>query len=141
VIGGEAAGGVRRVAGIITISKGHDAAYPWKQIGTENGSTGKAGHATASRSGIGYYLSPAERGGEPPGTWTGKDVAELCLEPGGIVDRKLFEPLYGQHADPRDPAGEPHRAGHRAGTRPPRRSTRACSRRSRTLPPSGATSS
>src|ERR1700678_2469650 len=29
--------GAGDVAGIITISKGHDASYPWKQIGTEPG--------------------------------------------------------------------------------------------------------
>jgi hypothetical protein len=88
------------VAGIITISKGHDASYPWKQIGTEP-DTEQA--KRPKRHGVGYYLSPAERGGEPPGIWTGKDVAELGLEPGGIVDRKVFEPLYGHHLDPRDP--------------------------------------
>jgi hypothetical protein len=91
------------VAGIITISKGHDASYPWKQIGTEPDS-GQS--KQPKRYGVGYYLSPAERGGEPPGIWTGKDVAELGLEPGGIVDRKVFEPLYGRHLDPRDPAGQ-----------------------------------
>jgi hypothetical protein len=89
------------MAGIITISKGHDASYPWKQIGTAEKSAGR----TADR-GTGYYLAPAERGGEPPGIWTGKGVAELGLRPGGVVDREVFEPLYGQHLDPRDPSGE-----------------------------------
>jgi conjugative relaxase-like TrwC/TraI family protein len=55
---------------------------------------------------VGYYLSPAEKGGEPPGIWTGKGVAELGLQPGGIVERKVFEQLYGQHLDPRDPSGQ-----------------------------------
>src|SRR5215469_8209162 len=89
------------MAGIITISKGHDASYPWKQIGTAELGVGRA----ADR-GVRYYLAPAERGGEPPGIWTGKDVAELGLRPGGAVDREVFEPLYGQHLDPRDPSGE-----------------------------------
>jgi conjugative relaxase-like TrwC/TraI family protein len=93
-----------QMAGIITISKGHDAAYPWKQIGAGDGSEHRPDQA--AHSGIGYYLSPAERGGEPPGIWTGKGVAELGLTPGGIVDRKIFEPLYGRHLDPRDPSGE-----------------------------------
>ena len=88
------------VAGIITISKGHDASYPWKQIGTAE--PGRQAHGKGP--GAGYYLSPAERGGEPPGIWTGKGVAELGLRPGGEVDRGVFEPLYGQHLDPRDPA-------------------------------------
>jgi TrwC relaxase len=91
------------VAGIITISKGHDASYPWRQIGAESKSSER--QHTRSK-GVGYYLSPAERGGEPPGIWTGKDVAELGLTPGAIVDRELFEPLYGHHLDPRDPTGE-----------------------------------
>lgn len=100
------------MAGIITIAKGHDASYPWRQIGVEASSTGqdaRPGTGPAGqfdRSGLGYYLSPAERGGEPPGTWTGLGVAELGLEPGGVVDRKVFEPLYGKHLDPRDPSGE-----------------------------------
>jgi len=90
------------MAGIITISKGHDASYPWRQIGT---STSAAAIRRAD-TGVGYYLSPAEKGGEPPGIWTGSAVAELGLLPGGIVDRAVFEPLYGQHLDPRDPAGQ-----------------------------------
>ena len=88
------------MAGIITISKGHDAAYPWKQIGATERSK------AADRGAAGYYLSPAERGGEPPGIWTGKGVAELGLQPGGVVDRAVFEPLYGHHLDPRDPSGQ-----------------------------------
>jgi conjugative relaxase-like TrwC/TraI family protein len=90
------------VAGIITIAKGHDASYPWKQIGAAE--PGKP--ARNPGKGVGYYLSPAEKGGEPPGTWTGKGVAELGLRPGAFVDRQVFERLYGQHLDPRDPSGE-----------------------------------
>src|SRR5215469_3933286 len=89
------------MAGIITISKGHDASYPWKQIGTA-----ELGEGRNAERGAGYYLAPAERGGEPPGTWTGEGLAELGLRPGGVVDREMFEPLYGQHLDPRDPSGE-----------------------------------
>ena len=89
------------MAGILTIAKGHDAAYPWKQIGTAD-----PGVRPAADRGTGYYLSPAERGGEPPGVWTGRDVAELGLRPGGVVDRAVFEPLYGQHLDPRDRSGQ-----------------------------------
>ena len=90
------------MAGIITIAKGHDASYPWKQIGAAE--PGKA--ATNRGKGVGYYLSPAEKGGEPPGIWTGKAGAELGLHPGGTVDRPVFERLYGKHLDPRDPSGE-----------------------------------
>src|SRR5690348_11987161 len=87
------------MAGIITISKGHDAAYPWKQIGT-------AEAGMDAKGGVGYYLSSAKQGGEPPGIWVGEGVAELGLLLGGVVDRAVFEPLYGHHRDPRDPAGE-----------------------------------
>ena len=90
------------MAGIITISKGHDASYPWRQIGTAEPATG----TKPADKGVGYYLSPAEKGGEPPGTWTGRGVAELGLQPGGIVKREVFERLYGHHLDPRDPAGQ-----------------------------------
>ena len=90
------------MAGIITISKGHDASYPWRQIGTaEPGRDRKA-----AEKGVGYYLSPAEKGGEPPGIWTGRGVAELGLQPGGVVKREVFERLYGQHLDPRDSSGQ-----------------------------------
>ena len=88
--------------GIITISKGHDASYPWRQIGTAEPATGTKG----AEKGVGYYLSPAEKGGEPPGIWTGRGVAELGLQPDGIVRREVFERLYGHHLDPRDPAGQ-----------------------------------
>ncbi len=91
------------MGGIITIAKGHDASYPWRQIGTASGRRA----ASAAARGIGsYYLSPAEKGGEPPGVWTGKGGTELGLVRGTIVDRSVFEPLYGQHLDPRDPAGQ-----------------------------------
>ena len=67
------------MAGIITISKGHDASYPWRQIGT-------AEPGTAARNagrGVGYYLSPAEKGGEPPGIWTGQGRRRAGAAPGG----------------------------------------------------------
>ena len=64
------------------------------------------GQDRTGTAGAGYYLPPAERDGEPPGTWTGRGVAELGLRPGGVVDRAVFEPLFGQHLDLRDPAGQ-----------------------------------
>ena len=96
------------MAGIITIAKGHDASYPWKQIGAaEPAEPGKPGKpAKNAGKGVGYYLSPAEKGGEPPGIWTGKAGAELGLQPGATVERQVFERLYGQHLDPRDPSGQ-----------------------------------
>ena len=88
------------MAGIITISPGHDASYPWRQIGTtpEAGRTKEANTA--------YYLSPTEKGGEPPGRWHGAGLADLGFQDGQIIDREVFERLYGQFVDPRDPAGQ-----------------------------------
>ena len=88
------------MAGIITISPGHDASYPWRQIGTE------AGPARTGQAGAGYYLSPAEKGGEPPGRWHGAGVADLGFREGQIIEREVFERLYGKFLDPRDPTGE-----------------------------------
>ena len=108
IMAGSAGGGGRPVAGIITIAKGHDASYPWKQIGAaEPAEPGKPGKpAKNAGKGVGYYLSPAEKGGEPPGIWTGKAGAEFGLQPGATVERQVFERLYGQHLDPRDPSGQ-----------------------------------
>src|ERR1022692_1005837 len=101
IMGGSDPGRRQPVAGIITISKGHDASYPWRQIGAA-----QPGTAARSGTGVGYYVAPAEKGGEPPGTWTGRGVAELGLRPGGVVKREVFERLYGHHLDPRDPSGQ-----------------------------------
>jgi hypothetical protein len=70
------------MAGIITISPGHDASYPWRQIGTsaESGKTGQAG--------VGYYLSPSEKGGEPPGRWQGAGVTDLGFRQEQVIDRR-----------------------------------------------------
>ncbi|HEY3905821.1 MAG TPA: relaxase domain-containing protein, partial [Streptosporangiaceae bacterium] len=55
---------------------------------------------------VAYYLSPAEKGGEPPGRWRGAGLAELGFRDGEIISRKVFESLYGKFIDPRDPSGE-----------------------------------
>lgn len=88
------------MAGIITVSPGHDASYPWRQIGTsaEVGRTGQTGLA--------YYLSPAEKGGEPPGRWQGAGLVELGFWEGQVIEREVFERLYGEFLDPRDPTGQ-----------------------------------
>jgi hypothetical protein len=48
------------VAGIITLSKGHDACYPWRQIGT----AGPAAATKAADKGVGYYPLSL-----PPSAW------------------------------------------------------------------------
>ena len=103
------------MAGIITIAPGHDASYPWRQIGTSaqpaegtlsaQAAEGQPAERTPPP-GVAYYLSPAEKGGEPPGRWRGAGLAELGFGDGQVIDREVFERLYGQFLDPRDPGGE-----------------------------------
>ena len=88
------------MAGIITISPGHDASYPWRQIGTS------AGPAHAGQAGAQYYLSSADKWGEPPGRWQGGGVADLGFQEGQVIEREVFERLYGKFLDPRDPSGQ-----------------------------------
>ena len=88
------------MAGIITIAPGHDASYPWRQIGTSDRAA-EAGRAKTS-----YYLAPADKGGEPPGRWQGGGLADLGFRDGQIIEREVFERLYGDFLDPRDPTGE-----------------------------------
>ena len=92
------------VAGIITIAPGHDASYPWRQIGTSDRSP------EPGRAGTSYYLAPADKGGEPPGRWQGGGLADLGFREGQIIEREVFERLYGEvprssRPDRRDAAG------------------------------------
>jgi len=117
------------VAGIITISKGHDASYPWKQIGAAEPDTTSGRARTAAE----YYLSPAEKGGELPGIWTGRGVAELGLRPGagaplvGTGPRQRGQRPRTARA-PRDRRRAPHPGcrARRPGQRATRRGTSQC---------------
>jgi hypothetical protein len=84
------------MAVVLKINPGFDASYPWREIGTGD----------ATKSPLDYYLTPADKGGEPPGRWAGRGLEVLGLAEGTVIDRKVFEPLFSQHADPRDPSGE-----------------------------------
>src|SRR6266581_5394372 len=90
------------MAVVVSISRGHDASYPFKTIGAAEGTD-----ITGER-GAGYYLSAVEKGGEPAGIWVGNGAAELGFKDGDMVRREDFEPLYGQFLDPRDPARRTH---------------------------------
>jgi hypothetical protein len=87
------------MAVVVSIARGHDAAYPFKTMGA-----GEGPDITGQR-GAGYYLSATEKGGEPAGTWVGDGAAELGFKDGDTVRREGFEPLYGHFLDPRDPSG------------------------------------
>ncbi len=86
------------MAVVLKINPGFDASYPWRQIGT--------GTQPAAASPLEYYLAPADKGGEPAGRWAGRGLAALGFTTGQVIDRGVFEPLYGQHLDPRDPTGK-----------------------------------
>ncbi len=86
------------MAVVLKINPGFDASYPWREIGT--------GSRPEPASGLDYYLAPADKGGEPAGRWAGRGLPTLGFAAGQVIDRKVFEPLYGEHLDPRDPAGK-----------------------------------
>ena len=90
--------GTARMAVVLKINPGFDASYPWREIGT--------GARPEPASGLDYYLAPADKGGEPAGRWAGRGLATLNFTAGQVIDRSVFEPLYGEHLDPRDPAGK-----------------------------------
>jgi hypothetical protein len=105
------------VAGIITMSPGHDASYLWRQVG----SVAKA--SPSRQGGEVYYLSPVEKNGEPPGRGRRDGVAEMGFRDGQIIERDVFERLYGKFLDPRD-LSDGHVWGRRhSGSGLPRRST------------------
>jgi hypothetical protein len=80
------------VAVRVTIHKGFDAAYPWKAMGA----------AEPGKAAGGYYMAPAEGGGEPPGRWQGRAAAALGLPPGSVVKRRAYDLVVDQRLDPRD---------------------------------------
>ncbi len=84
------------MAVVLKINAGFDASYPWREIGAGDG---------LPSSPLEYYLAPADKGGEPPGRWAGRGLATLGLAQDAVIDRTVFEPLFGQHADPRDSSG------------------------------------
>ena len=94
------------------VSAGHDAGYPFRQMGTAD-----RGAYQAAR-GTGYYLNAMEKGGEPPGVYHGEALAELGIHDGDEVAREQFEPLFGQFITPTgETLGRPLRQGASAATR------------------------
>jgi len=85
------------MAVVLKINPGFDPSYPWRETGTGD---------QAVSSPLDYYLVPADKGGEPPGRWTGRGLEVLGFAEGEVIDRTVFEPLFGQHTDPRDASGK-----------------------------------
>ena len=85
------------MAVVVTLSKGYDLEYIWKQV-----DSGPAKDAAS------YYIQASETGGEPPGRWWGPGAKALGLEPGQIVEREPYDRLFGERKAPDGtPLGRP----------------------------------
>jgi hypothetical protein len=79
------------VAVVVTVAKGYDIGYVWKnQAQAQDGAEKAIG---------GYYINAAQ-GGEPPGRWWGPGAKALGFTPGQVVEREPYTAVYQQ----RDPA-------------------------------------
>ena len=88
---------------VVTVAKGYDLGYVWKN----------QGQASAERTTGGYYINAAQAG-EPPGRWWGPGARPLGLATGQIVERKPYDAVY-QQIRPAD--RERSSAGRAAATR------------------------
>jgi hypothetical protein len=77
------------LAVVVTVAKGYDLGYVWKN----------QGQAGAERSTGGYYINAAQAG-EPPGRWWGPAAEALGLAQGQLVERRPYDAIYRQ-VDPR----------------------------------------
>ncbi len=85
-----------------TLAAGADAHYPFGGMG--GGEVGKDGKPTGE-----YYLSPTQKGEEPPGKWMSSGLADLSLREGQPItkaDEAMFAKIYGEFQDIRDPTGQ-----------------------------------
>jgi conjugative relaxase-like TrwC/TraI family protein len=73
------------VAVVVTVAKGYDLGYVWKN----------QGQATAERTTGGYYINAAQAG-EPPGRWWGPGAMSLGFAAGQVVERKPYDAVYSQ---------------------------------------------
>jgi conjugative relaxase-like TrwC/TraI family protein len=80
------------MAVVVTVAKGYDLDYVWKNQGQPG----------PERSTGGYYIN-ASQAGEPPGRWWGPGAAALGFAPGQVVERESYEAVYEQ-IDPRNGA-------------------------------------
>jgi hypothetical protein len=79
------------VAVVVTVAKGYDLGYVWKnQAQAQDGAEKAIG---------GYYISAAQAG-EPPGRWWGPGAQVLGFTPGQVVEREPYDAVY-QQRDPR----------------------------------------
>jgi len=85
------------LAVVVTVAKGYDLEYIWKN----------QGRAGVERSTGGYYINAAQAE-EAPGRWWGLGAQALGLSPGQVVKRAPYKAVY-QQFDPRtgDKLGRP----------------------------------
>jgi TrwC relaxase len=77
------------VAVVVTVAKGYDRGYIWKNQARKEGAEQTVG---------GYYISAAQAG-EPPGRWWGPGAQALGFTPGQTVQRRPYDAVY-QQRDP-----------------------------------------
>jgi AAA domain/TrwC relaxase len=80
------------VAVVVTLCKGYDLDYVWRQV--------KSATPAAGRNAAGYYIQAAESGGEPPGRWWGPGAEALGFAEGQVVERKSYDLLFGERKAP-----------------------------------------
>src|ERR1035441_2673552 len=78
-------GGRQRLAVVVTVAKGYDLDYIWKNQGP----------GAAERSTGGYHINAAQPG-EAPGRWWGPGAQALGLSSGQIVQRASYKAVYQQ---------------------------------------------
>jgi hypothetical protein len=74
------------LAVVVTVAKGYDLGYVWKNQAARNGAEQAVG---------GYYISAAQHG-EPPGRWWGPGAQALGFTPGQVVEREPYDAVYRQ---------------------------------------------
>jgi hypothetical protein len=77
------------MAVVVTVAKGYDLGYVWKNQAHKSGAEKAIG---------GYYISAAQAG-EPPGCWWGPGAEALGFTPGQAVEREPYDAVY-QQRDP-----------------------------------------
>jgi hypothetical protein len=78
------------VAVVVTVAKGYDLGYVWKNQAHKEGAEHRVG---------GYYINAAQAG-ESPGRWWGPGAQALGFAAGQVVEREPYDAVYQQH-DPR----------------------------------------
>jgi conjugative relaxase-like TrwC/TraI family protein len=77
------------VAVVVTLSKGYDLEYIWRQV--DQG---------VRKSAAEYYIQASEKGGEPPGRWWGPGAQALGFASGQLVEREPYDLLFGERKAP-----------------------------------------